>query len=251
MVYLSVNVNKIATLRNARGQNKPHLLEAVKAILSYGADGITVHPRPDGRHIRFQDVLDIARLFNNQDSLTKNAQFNIEGYPSASFLDLIEETRPHQCTLVPDPPDVLTSNAGWNLKQQFSLLEKVIKKLKTYKVRASLFIDPFRFSEEEESLLVKLDPQRVELYTEQYARNYPGSNRKSIMYSYKTVAKRVAQTGNIAINAGHDLDQKNLGYLLKNIPEIREVSIGHALISEALYDGLKDTVQSYLKICHK
>ena len=242
---LSVNVNKIATLRNARGKNIPDLLELTHLLIESGAEGITIHPRPDGRHIRRQDVYNLKNLLKNYSG---KVEFNIEGYPSPSFLRLIADILPSQCTLVPDPPDVLTSNAGWKLKENKTLLKSVISNLKSLSVRVSLFIDPFLLNETELAVLKELAPHRIELYTEKYAesRNNP-KERKTVLEKYKAIAKQVSLSG-IEINAGHDLNQKNLPDLLKNIPEIRETSIGQAFIADSLKEGMARTLKSYLNI---
>ena len=242
---LSINVNKIATLRNARGKNTPDLLELTRLLIESGAEGITIHPRPDERHIRRKDVYDLKNLLKNYSG---KVEFNIEGYPSDSFLRLIVDIIPSQCTLVPDPPDVLTSNAGWKLEENKSLLKSVINKLKALSVRVSLFIDPFLLNETEFSVLKELAPHRIELYTERYAENWNAAQkRKAVLEKYKTVAQKVSRSG-IGINAGHDLNQKNLPDLLKSIPEIKEISIGQAFIADSLKKGMTRTLKSYLKI---
>ena len=254
---LSVNINKIATLRNARGQNLPDPVHAAREIISYGSPGITVHPRPDERHIRKDDVYALHRLIkeHNQKN-TSCVEFNIEGYPNSEFLNLIEEVRPHQCTLVPDPPDVITSNAGWDLIKNEGLLSKILDQLKKSNVRASLFIDPDTFTSEQFDALKRLQPERIELYTENFAKHFASAidnseENKALLDStikkYSTTAQLASSMG-IRVNAGHDLNQDNLGYLIKFVPEIVEVSIGHALICEALYDGLETTVINYLNI---
>lgn len=240
---LSVNVNKIATLRNARGKNTPDLLHLVKIIIQAGAQGITVHPRPDERHIRYQDVLNIKQLLKKHPSI----EFNIEGYPNENFLKLIEQVKPHQCTLVPDPPEVLTSNAGWAFYENQTLLSQSLQKLKTWKIRSSLFCDAFCMNQKEWDALQNLKPDRIELYTEAYAENYNSSKAKGVLSQYQKVAQQSCSLG-ITINAGHDLNQNNLLNFLKSIPEVQEISVGQALISEALEAGLGSTIQSYLKI---
>ena len=244
-IKLSVNVNKIATFRNARGKNIPDLLELTRLLIESGVEGITIHPRPDGRHIRRQDVYDLNNLLK---SYSGKVEFNIEGYPSDSFLQLIADIIPTQCTLVPDPPDVLTSNAGWKLQENKTLLRSVINKLKSLSVRVSLFIDPFLLNETEFSALKELAPHRIELYTEKYAESWSNSkNRKPVLEKYKAIAKQVSLSG-IEINAGHDLNQENLSDLLKNIPEIKEISIGQAFIADSLKEGMARTLKSYLNI---
>jgi pyridoxine 5-phosphate synthase len=234
MTKFSVNINKIATLRNARGGNIPDVVKAASDIERFGAQGITVHPRPDERHIRRTDVYEIKKVIS--------VEFNIEGYPSEDFLKLIEETRPAQATLVPDPPDVLTSNAGWNTIQQKSFLKDVISRLKTYNVRTSVFMDA------DEKLIEhakETGTDRIELYTESFAKNFYSDKKKAIQ-PFITAAKKAAEL-NLGLNAGHDLNLDNLKYFKENIPELLEVSIGHALISDALYYGLENTVQLYLR----
>ena len=242
---LSVNVNKIATLRNARGKNTPNLLELTRLLIESGAESITIHPRPDERHIRRKDVYDLKNLLANYSG---KVEFNIEGYPSDSFLRLIADIIPSQCTLVPDPPNVLTSNAGWKLEENKTLLKSVISTLKSLSVRVSLFIDPFLLNEAEFSILKELAPHRIELYTEKYAESWSTpKKRKTVLKTYKTIAQKVFQSG-IGINAGHDLNQENLPDLLKNIPEIREISIGQAFIADSLKEGMAHTLKSYLNI---
>lgn len=255
MVKLSVNVNKAAVLRNSRGGNEPCLIQVVEDLIQFGAWGITVHPRPDGRHILYQDVRDIAQCVQK----TPSVEFNVEGYPSEKFLNLIAETSPHQCTLVPDPPEALTSDQGWDLKGSFAFLEKTLNFLKKNKVRASLFIDPFHLNL---GVLQKLKPDRVEFYTGHWARAFdcisqktsaplsdairPALNKEclKILQVYQKTSESIAQMG-IGINAGHDLNQKNLRILLEKVPLIQEVSIGHAFICESLYDGFKAALEKY------
>ena len=234
MVKLSVNINKLATLRNARGGNYPDLLKAAADIQRFGAEGITVHPRPDQRHIRIKDVYGLKPVVYTE--------FNIEGYPSKEFMELIDEIRPTQATLVPDPPDVLTSNAGWDTKKNKSFLSDRISELHESKVRVSLFVAPdsevIRYAKE-------AGADRVELYTENYAKEFPVDPEKAIA-SYSKAARSAKEIG-IGLNAGHDLNLHNLKYFSDNIPELLEVSIGHALICDALYFGLENTVQLYLR----
>lgn len=237
MTTLSVNVNKIATLRNARGKNNPDLLKMVLDIIAFGAEGITVHPRPDGRHIRTADVYDIANAIN--------VEFNIEGYPSKDFLDLIKKIRPAQCTLVPDPPEALTSNAGWKIEENQNFLQKTVEFLHENGVRSSLFIDPEQIKPAEIELLHKIGTDRVELYTESFANHFGTPRAKAVITIYREVATKIKAL-NIDLNAGHDLNLINLRGLVTEIPFIKEVSIGHALICDALYFGLKETISRYL-----
>lgn len=243
MTLLSVNVNKIATLRNSRGGQIPNVVQCARDILQFGAHGITVHPRPDGRHIRIPDVYDLRALTREYPG---HPEFNVEGYPSEDFLEMIEKVHPEQCTLVPDPPDAITSNAGWKLHENREFLSRVLDRLRQAKVRSSLFIDPFAWNAQEQAALEALKPDRVELYTEKYAASYPTPERDSITAKYKEVADLASGVG-IEINAGHDLSLQNVRFLVKIIPQIKEVSIGHALISEALYLGFKETIRRYLE----
>lgn len=237
MTRLSVNVNKIATLRNARGGNVPNLLQVARDCESFGADGITVHPRPDERHIRFKDVHDLKTIVKTE--------FNIEGYPSNHFVDLVRTVRPNQVTLVPDGPDAITSNAGWDTMTNIEFLTDIVEKFRSVGIRTSIFVDP---NPQMIEYAAKAGADRVELYTEPYASLYPKDKDKAIapFVEAATVAKKLG----LGINAGHDLSLENLRFLCKTIPFIDEVSIGHALISDALYLGLKETIISY-KDCLK
>lgn len=231
---LSVNVNKIATLRNARGGNNPNVLQVALDCERFGAQGITVHPRPDERHIRYTDVLEL--------SANISTEFNIEGYPSEDFLQLIEKVKPHQVTLVPDPPHVLTSNAGWDTQQHLEFLTHTVNRIKQTGARVSLFLDP------NPALVASAHAtgtDRIELYTEAYASGFQ-SNPAAAIEPYVLTAKAAMDAG-LGINAGHDLDQHNLAYLSQNLPGLLEVSIGHALVCDALYLGLQNTIQRYLK----
>jgi pyridoxine 5-phosphate synthase len=232
LTKLSVNVNKIATLRNARGGNIPDLVKAATDCERFGAGGITVHPRPDQRHIRYEDV------FRLKEAVT--TEFNIEGYPGADFLKLVEEIKPHQVTLVPDPPDAITSNAGWDTIKNKSFLKDTVSRLKSGGMRVSVFIEA-----DEEMILHALETgtDRIELYTESYAKQY-ASDKAAAISRFIAAAKKAVEL-NIGINAGHDLNLQNLAYFHKNIPRLLEVSIGHALISDALYYGLENTIQLY------
>lgn len=237
MTKLSVNVNKLATLRNARGGNNPNLLQSTLEIISYGAHGITVHPRPDGRHIRKEDVYAIAEAIS--------VEFNIEGFPDKDYLELVKEIRPTQCTLVPDPPHVLTSNAGWLIEKNFSFLKEVITELQDYGIRTSLFIDPKTLRAKDIDLLKETGTNRVELYTEAYATHFGTAEAIATLEKYQHTAGVINELG-IKLNAGHDLDLDNLRPFLTAIPDIHEVSIGHALICDALKMGMKETVTRYL-----
>lgn len=245
---LSVNVNKLATLRNARGKNNPDLAEASRKILQWGAHGITVHPRPDERHIRFEDVRVLSAIVRefNQEHNTKR-EFNIEGYPHTEFLKLIAEVQPDQATLVPDPPDALTSNAGWKMVQNQKFLHSVIDELHKSRCRVSIFIDPFDLSEVDEKAILATGADRIELYTEAYAEHFGTSQQKLTLERYRICAEKMVKLG-LGVNAGHDLTQANLKGLIQEIPSIQEVSIGHALICEALYDGMESTIKNYLKV---
>jgi pyridoxine 5-phosphate synthase len=234
MTKLSVNINKIATLRNARGGDLPNVVKAALDCERFGAQGITVHPRPDERHIRYQDVLDLKPLLATE--------FNIEGYPSREFIDLVVKVRPAQVTLVPDPPGVLTSNAGWNTVQRASFLQEVVAEFHRQGIRTSIFI-------ETDPLMIrnagKTGTDRIELYTESYAKNYPSGREEAIKPFI--IAASVATESELGINAGHDLNLENLKYFSDQVPGLLEVSIGHALICDALYYGLENTIQLYLR----
>ncbi|NOX47807.1 MAG: pyridoxine 5'-phosphate synthase [Chlorobi bacterium] len=234
MTRLSVNINKIATLRNARGGNVPDVLKAVIDCERFGAEGITVHPRPDERHIRYRDVRDISPIVTTE--------FNIEGFPNKKFIDLVLEVKPNQVTLVPDPPGVLTSNAGWDTIKNEAFLKEVNSEFKRNGIRVSVFIETHAKLIENAA---KTGADRVELYTEAYASNFPIDKEKAI--APFTEAAKVASSVGLGLNAGHDLDLGNLKYFAQNIPGLLEVSIGHALISDALYLGLENTVQMYLR----
>ncbi|UJP66295.1 pyridoxine 5'-phosphate synthase [Mongoliitalea daihaiensis] len=232
MTKLSVNINKIATIRNARGANNPNIVQVAKDAERFGAEGITVHPRPDERHIRYQDVLDLAPVVTTE--------FNIEGYPDERFMEIIRTIKPAQATLVPDPPHVLTSNNGWDTITHQSLLIDIVAELKSYGTRVSIFINP-EAKYFEPAKLTGTD--RVELYTEPYAVQFH-NDRALAVKPYVEVA-HIAQELGLGLNAGHDLDLHNLRYLKECIPFLDEVSIGHALICDALYYGLENTIQMY------
>jgi len=230
MTRLSVNINKIATLRNARGGDNPNVVKVAKDAERFGAEGITVHPRPDERHIRYADVYDLKKVVTTE--------FNIEGYPNKSFIDLVLEVKPHQVTLVPDPPDAITSNAGWDTKNYFDFLKNVIAQFKASNIRTSIFMG----TELELIRLAKeVGADRVELYTEPYAvSNEP---EKAIIPFIE--AAKIAHEVGLGINAGHDLNLDNLKFFAQSVPFLDEVSIGHALISDALYFGLENTINMY------
>ncbi|MFZ1806635.1 MAG: pyridoxine 5'-phosphate synthase [Cyclobacteriaceae bacterium] len=234
MTRLSVNINKIATLRNARGGNNPNVVKVAQDCEAFGAQGITVHPRPDERHIRYEDVLQLKKVVTTE--------FNIEGYPDARYLQLIKEVKPEQATLVPDPPDVLTSNAGWDAITHRDFLKEIIATLKKSTGRVSLFVEA---SPKMVEAVAETGADRVELYTEPYAKGY-NSNKELAVNDFIKAAE-VAKSAGLGVNAGHDLDLNNLRYLKTSIPWLEEVSIGHALISDALYYGLENTIQLYLR----
>jgi len=233
MTKLSVNINKIATLRNARGGQLPNVIQIAKDIESYGAQGITVHPRPDERHIRYSDVYELSQ--------TVKSEFNIEGNPNKNFIDLVLNVKPTQVTLVPDGNDVITSNQGWDTEKNVDFLKEIISEFKTNGIRTSIFVDPVvKMVEYAE----KTGSDRIELYTEKYAIGFSKNNLGAIS-PYKLSAQKANEL-KLGINAGHDLDSKNLKFFNQNIPGLLEVSIGHALISDALYYGLEKTIKTYL-----
>lgn len=234
MTQLSVNINKIATLRNARGGNNPDVLKVALDCVQFGAQGITVHPRPDERHITRNDVYQLY------DKLS--VEFNIEGYPDERFLEMVAEVRPAQATLVPDPPGALTSNAGWDTVKHQEILQKIVTRIKSSGVRVSIFVAP-------DTTMVAgaaaCGADRVELFTEPYATHFH-KNKEAAVAPYIAAAAKAEALG-LGINAGHDLDMHNLKYLKQSIPTLDEVSIGHALICDALYYGLENTIQMYLR----
>lgn len=233
MTKLSVNINKIATLRNSRGGNNPDVVKVAMDCVQFGADGITVHPRPDERHIRYSDVREISKHIK--------VEFNIEGNPLEDrFVDLVLETKPAQVTLVPDDPNQLTSNHGWDTIKEREYLTNIIGVFKKAGIRVSIFVDPV---EAIVAAAANTGTDRVELYTEDYARNYK-QDRNSAIKDYVSAAA-VASQNNLGLNAGHDLDLENLQFFKQGIPDLLEVSIGHALIADALYYGLENTVQMY------
>ncbi|MFP4046128.1 MAG: pyridoxine 5'-phosphate synthase [Bacteroidales bacterium] len=234
MTRLSVNINKIATLRNARGGNIPNVFEAAINCERFGAEGITIHPRPDERHIKYQDVRDIRPVIQTE--------FNIEGYPSESFMELVIANKPDQVTLVPDPPGALTSNQGWNTIENKTFLKNVIEKFQQHGIRTSIFIET---NTEYIKNAKETGTNRVELYTEPYASLFHKNKEEAIEPFIK--AAEVAHSEGLELNAGHDLDLFNLKYFSDNIPYLKEVSIGHAIISDSLYYGLENTIQLYLR----
>ena len=233
MTKLSVNINKVATLRNARGGNNPDVVRVALDCEQFGAQGITVHPRPDERHIRHQDVFDLRPLLTTE--------FNIEGYPSDDFCELVIKAKPTQVTLVPDAPSQLTSNHGWDTKANAELLRPIVERFKEHGIRVSIFIDA---NKEMAQCAKAIGADRVELYTQPYAANY-ARNREEAIAPFVETARFCREIG-IGLNAGHDLSLQNLAYFHKCIPWVDEVSIGHALICDALYLGLKSTIQQYL-----
>ena len=233
MTKLSVNINKIATLRNARGGNVPDLLQVAKDIERFGAQGITIHPRPDERHIRYQDARDLKKIVTTE--------YNIEGNPERSFIDLVLEVKPTQVTLVPDAVDAITSNAGWDTMKHADYLKEIIQEFQRNDIRVSVFVDPV-LKMIEGARLINAD--RIELYTEAFADDYSKGNKNGIL-PYIEAAK-LANSLDLGINAGHDLSLDNIQFFKQNIPNLLEVSIGHALISEALYLGLDNVVNMYL-----
>ncbi len=231
---LSVNVNKIATLRNARGGSNPNVVQISKDIEKFGAQGITVHPRPDERHITYQDVLDLSEIVTTE--------FNIEGYPDKRFMDLVLKVNPTQATLVPDSPNVLTSNAGWDTHKNQAQLSEIVQELSANGIRSSIFVDTNLHNIEGAA---NTGSNRIELYTEPYAANFL-VHKNTAVKPFVLAAQKAKEIG-LEVNAGHDLDLKNLNYFAQSIPFLHEVSIGHALISDALYFGLENTIQMYLQ----
>lgn len=232
MTKLSVNINKIATLRNARGGNVPNVLKAALDCETFGADGITVHPRPDERHIRYADVYELRPVLKTE--------FNIEGYPSERFMDLVLMVKPTQVTLVPDAPDVLTSNAGWNTQANFDFLSKTVDTLKAVGIRTSIFVETDLTMIE---YAAKTGTDRIELYTEPYACGYEADAAQAVAPFVE--ASTLAHNLGMGVNAGHDLNLENLKFFHEKVPYLNEVSIGHSLIADALYMGLKTTIARY------
>ncbi|MDR0660515.1 MAG: pyridoxine 5'-phosphate synthase [Prevotellaceae bacterium] len=234
MTRLSVNINKIATLRNARGGNIPDVLKAAVECQRFGAQGITVHPRPDERHIRFQDTRDLRSVVTTE--------FNIEGNPTDQLIKLVLEVMPEQVTLVPDSPDQLTSNAGWDMRKHVAFLREINALFKSKGIRTSIFVDT---QLENIRGAVETGCDRIELYTEPYAADF-NTNKEMAVAPFKAAAEEAVRLG-LGVNAGHDLSLENLSYFAQNVPGLLEVSIGHALISDALYYGLENTIQLYLR----
>jgi pyridoxine 5-phosphate synthase len=235
MTHLSVNINKIATLRNARGGDVPNLVQFAKDIESFGAQGITVHPRPDERHIRYQDVMDLKPVVTTE--------FNIEGNPVPKFIELVLKAKPEQVTLVPDSVAAITSNAGWDTIKNKDFLKEVISEFKSNNIRTSIFVDPNVKMVEHAA---NTGADRIELYTEAYAEEF-GKGNKDAVKIYRDCAKMAIEL-DLGINAGHDLSLQNIHYFKQQVPGLLEVSIGHALITEALYFGLETTIKKYLKL---
>lgn len=232
MTNLSVNINKVATIRNARGNNTPDVLKVAQDCERFGAQGITVHPRPDERHIKYSDVYGLKPLIKTE--------FNIEGYPCESFIDLVLKVRPTQVTLVPDAPDAITSNAGWNVKEHFNQLAELADTFTSHGIRTSIFVDT---NPENIEWAAKTGADRVELYTEPYASGYE-ANRETAVAPFIAAAQLAKNLG-LGVNAGHDLSLENLAFFYQSIPWLEEVSIGHALICDALYIGLDKTISAY------
>jgi pyridoxine 5-phosphate synthase len=236
MTRLSVNINKIATLRNSRGGDNPNLVQVAKDCERFGAEGITVHPRPDERHIRYQDVHDLAKIVTTE--------FNIEGNPKEDkFVALVLATQPHQVTLVPDALNQLTSDHGWDTVQEQDYLKAIIGKFKAAGIRVSIFVDPI---EQMVQAAATTGTDRIELYTEAYAKTFAAGHKVEAVAPYVKAAQQAKELG-LGINAGHDLDRNNLAFLVQSIPYMDEVSIGHALIADAIYLGLENTIQLYLR----
>ena len=235
MTKLSVNINKIATLRNARGEDYPNLVKTAKDIIKFGAEGITIHPRPDERHIKYSDAYDLKQNISTE--------LNIEGNPSKKFINMVCEVKPDQVTLVPDESDAITSNSGWDTVKNFDFLKDVVEEFKSNSIRVSIFIDPDSKMLEGAK---KINADRVELFTGPYAKQY--INDKSNAINRYIDCSKIANKIGMELNAGHDLNQQNLEFFKNNIVNLKEVSIGHALISESLYFGLESTIKSYLKI---
>ena len=235
MTNLSVNINKIATLRNSRGGRFPDVLNAARKCQDFGADGITIHPRPDQRHITRDDAYAL------KDVVTK--EYNIEGFPYKDFIEIVTKILPTQVTLVPDPPNILTSNNGWDTNKNFIFLSDIIEELHTHNIRVSIFVNPALEMVEGAK---KCNSDRIELYTEAYCNSFKEDKKKAIQPYLQSA--ELAENLKLGVNAGHDLNLDNLQYFAKNIPNLEEVSIGHALISDALYLGLENTIQMYKRL---
>ena len=235
MTILSVNINKIATLRNARGEDYPNLLNTAIDIIKFGAQGITIHPRPDERHVRYQDAMDLKRNIS--------CELNIEGNPIKRFIDLVNEVKPAQVTLVPDSVNEITSNSGWDTVTNYSFLKDIVDNFRSNSIRVSIFINPdIKMLEGAK----KINADRIELFTGPYAKEFSNDRYKAIEQYVK--CSEVANNIGIEINAGHDLNQNNLKFFSDSINNLKEVSIGHALVTESLYNGLEPTIKSYLEI---
>ncbi|MDC0598697.1 pyridoxine 5'-phosphate synthase [Gammaproteobacteria bacterium] len=241
MTDLSVNLNKIALLRNSRGRDYPNIVSYAQRFVDRGVQGITIHPRPDERHIKRQDAYDLAEFLRTN----KDVELNIEGYPSDDFLQLIEATKPAQCTLVPDAENQLTSDHGWDLHEHYQFLTEIILRIKDFGVRTAIFLDPVL---EQVELAAQSGCDRLELYTESYAEAFGTPDADRVFQQYREAAQKAQELG-LGINAGHDLDLSNLAKFL-TIPAILEVSIGHALTVECIDQGMNSVVSQYLAICH-
>ena len=241
MTKLSVNINKIALLRNSRGRDYPSVIDFAEKFIALGVNGITVHPRQDERHITMQDAIDLSGLLSAYDDV----EYNIEGYPSEEFLALVEKTKPTQCTLVPDSPDQLTSDHGWELVEQGDFIKKVCTRLSNAGIRTALFLDP---DVEHVKLASKTGADRIELYTESYAASFDTSDNDELFQRYKQASLEAQRLG-LGVNAGHDLDLANLPKFL-TIDNILEVSIGHVLTIECIEQGMKAVIKNYLDICN-
>lgn len=240
MTVLSVNLNKIALLRNSRGRDFPSVIEFAKRVIGLGVKGITVHPRPDERHITRRDIRELTSFLADY----PDVEFNIEGYPSEEFMELVLNAQPDQCTLVPDAPDQLTSDHGWDVEGNEALLTNILGRLREARIRSSIFLDP---NVECVERVPKVGADRIELYTESYAQAYAGPTQGEVLDAYRRAATKASELG-IGLNAGHDLDLENLGEFL-TIANILEVSIGHALVVESLHQGVDKVVKRYLEIC--
>ncbi len=234
MTKLSVNINKIATLRNSRGGNYPDILKFAKKIQDFGADGITIHPRPDERHIKYADAIALKEVVYSE--------FNIEGNPIDKFVKLVNKIKPTQVTLVPDTIEAITSNSGWDTINNKNMLKEIVNEFKSNKIRTSIFLDP---DTKYIDSVCEIGPDRIELYTEQFAKEF-SENNLSVINSYAICASEISKSG-IGINAGHDLSLKNIRFFKENISDLAEVSVGHSLITESLFYGLENTIKRYLK----